>query len=181
MNTISKHFTVTIAKKAGSFPIWRVTHFLLGFLHLQKQASGRAGTAGGGGSEGGNQLCLSRELQLLLQTGPREPIRSGCVRLCPKLCPWSAHYVEPPQSPNLAPSIVSRAAEPRGEGGSRPLSHGKPGGRVGAAASGAGSTADRAAPAIPTPSGGVGVRVGAPLEGSRSCKTVCSPPSKAIR
>lgn len=45
------------------------SHFLLGFLHLQR----RAGMPGGG-AEGGNQLRLSRELQLLLQMAPESPL-----------------------------------------------------------------------------------------------------------
>lgn len=104
-------------KKACSFPIWR-SHFLLGFLHLQR----RAGTAGGGSEEEinavypGNCSCYYK--------WPREPTRSGCV--CPKLCPWSAHYVEPLQSPipsllASTPPSLSRAAEPRGKGGARSL------------------------------------------------------------
>lgn len=44
-------------------------HFLLSFFHLQRQAG-----MAGGGAEGGNQLHLSRELQLLLQMAPESPL-----------------------------------------------------------------------------------------------------------
>jgi hypothetical protein len=41
VNSISKHFTITIAEKPAAFP-FEGSHFLLGFLHLQ----GPTGTAG---------------------------------------------------------------------------------------------------------------------------------------
>lgn len=107
-------------KKPAAFPFGG-SHFLLGFLHLQR----RAGTAGGGSEEEinavypGNCSCYYK--------WPREPTRSGCV--CPKLCRWSAHYVEPLQSPipwllASTPPSLSRAAEPRGKGGARHWSQG---------------------------------------------------------
>lgn len=65
VTNISSRFT--LAKPAAS-PLGG-SHFLLGFLHLQK----RSGMAGGG-AEGGNQLHLPRELQLLLQMAPESPL-----------------------------------------------------------------------------------------------------------
>lgn len=44
-------------------------HIFYSFLRLQRQAG-----MAGGGAEGGKQLHLSRELQLLLQMAPESPL-----------------------------------------------------------------------------------------------------------
>lgn len=56
-----------MAKRAAS--PFGGSHFLLSFLHLQR----RAGMEGGG-AEGGNQLRLPGELQLLLQMALESPL-----------------------------------------------------------------------------------------------------------
>lgn len=72
LKSLEQHVTktsprITTAKPAAS--LFGGSHFLLSFLLLQR----RTGMAGGG-AEGGNQLHVSRELQLLLQMAPESPL-----------------------------------------------------------------------------------------------------------
>lgn len=109
-----KHFPrFTMAKPADS--PFGGSHFLLGFLRLQR----RAGMAGGGAEEEinsiypGNCSCYCKR--------PREPIISCCARLC---VPGVPRHVASPQPPAWAPrsasaTSLSSTARPRGRGGTR--------------------------------------------------------------
>lgn len=111
VDSISKHFTVTIAKKKKKpavFPFGG-SHFLL-FPSLTRASWHSWGRVRR------RKSTLSIQGTAAVTNGPREPRISGCVRLCPKLCSWSTHYVERPwHLASSEPPCWSRAAEPRGK------------------------------------------------------------------
>lgn len=85
MNTISKHFTVTIAESLQLFHLEGHIFYPVSFPY-----KGELALLGEGQKEEinslypGNCSCYYKR--------PREPIISGCVKLCPR----SAGCVEPP-------------------------------------------------------------------------------------
>lgn len=71
-NSVSKHFTVTIAKSLQLSHLEGHVFYYISSAYKDEQAQL------GGGPEGGNQLSLSRELQLLLQAALRAPDKRLC-------------------------------------------------------------------------------------------------------